>query len=141
MGRRNEQVASLLKAEVQAVIARGFADPRIRGLITVTSVDLVEEGHTAIVRVSILPEDKETLTMHGLHAAARHVRHEVSDRVALRVVPQLRFELDRGLKNQAAVYQALAEERERAGENNTGPTPPAPDQDGGEHSRSETDQG
>ncbi|MEO0511776.1 MAG: 30S ribosome-binding factor RbfA [Planctomycetota bacterium] len=110
MGRRDDQIASLLKAEVQAVVAKGFADPRIRGLITVTTVDLGEEGKTAVVRVSVLPEEREELTMHGLRAAAKHVRHEVSNRVALRAMPQLRFEVDRGLKNQAAVYRALAEE-------------------------------
>lgn len=108
MSRRSEQIAAVLQRESQAAIARGFQDPRIRGLITVTEVRLVESGKVAIIKVSIYPEERETLTMHGLHAAAKHLRHEISDRVALRSIPEIRFELDRGLKNQAKIYETLS---------------------------------
>lgn len=110
MSRRDEQIAAVLQREAQAAIARGFQDPRIRGLITVTGVRLMDSGRVAVIKVSIFPEDREKLTMHGLNAAARHLRHEISDRVALRSIPELRFELDRGLKNQAKIYEALNQE-------------------------------
>ncbi|RMD66822.1 MAG: ribosome-binding factor A, partial [Planctomycetota bacterium] len=68
----------------------------------------------ATVRVSVYPEEEETLTMHGLRSAARHIQHAISDKLDLRRTPELRFELDRGLKAQAAVLQALAQEKQRA---------------------------
>lgn len=118
MSRRVEQMASLLRTAVQEVITRGFQDPRIRGLITVTGVSLSADLKAATITVSVMPEDRQELTMHGLRAAARHIRHEVSERLDLRYTPDLHFRLDTQFKKQAAVFEALsrvAEERERLG--------------------------
>lgn len=108
MTRRAEQIASLLRTAVQEVIARGFQDPRIRGLITITDLTVSPDLKAATIMVSILPEDRQELTMHGLRAAATHIRHQISDRLDLRVTPDLHFKLDNSLKKQAGVFEALA---------------------------------
>lgn len=116
MSRRAEQIAALLRTALQEVFARGFQDPRIRGLITITSVTLSEDLRSATVMISVLPEERQELTMHGLSAAARHIRHEVSDKIDLRYTPDLYFRLDTSLKKQAGVFEALAkiaQEREQ----------------------------
>lgn len=118
MSRRAEQVASLLRTAIQEVIARGFQDPRIRGLITITELTVSPDLKTATIMVSVLPEERQDLTMHGLRAAATHIRHQVSDRLDLRVTPDLHFKVDSSLKKQAGVFEALArvaEEREAKG--------------------------
>jgi ribosome-binding factor A len=108
VSRRAEQTAATLQRAIQETIARGFQDPRIRGLITVTGVRMDSDLRTAIVSVSIYPEEAQKMTMHGLNSAARHIRHEVADAVAMRVVPELLFKLDESLKKQAAVLEAIA---------------------------------
>lgn len=116
MSRRAEQIAALLRTALQEVFARGFQDPRIRGLITITSVTLSEDLRSATVMISVLPEERQELTMHGLSAAARHIRHQVSDKIDLRYTPDLYFRLDTSLKKQAGVFEALAkvaQEREQ----------------------------
>lgn len=118
MSRRSEQIASMLQRSIQEVIDRGFHDPRISGLITVTGVRLPEDMKTASVTVSVMPADRQELTMHGLRSAAAHIRREVGELVAMRQVPQLHFKLDESLKKQAAVMAAIAKaaaEREAAG--------------------------
>lgn len=120
MNRRTAQVASALHRAIQQVMLRGLADPRITGSVTITSVDVSPDLRTATINVSIMPEDAESLTMHGLHDAVRHIRRQVGDLVDMPRVPELRFKLDRSLKEQAAVISAIARasaelaERERA---------------------------
>ncbi|MBX3362301.1 MAG: 30S ribosome-binding factor RbfA [Phycisphaeraceae bacterium] len=124
MTRRADQVASLVRGAVQDVLTKGFQDPRIRGLITITDVTVSPDLKAATIKVSVLPEDRQELTIHGLRAAARHIRHEVSEKLELRRTPDLHFKLDTSLKKQAGVYDALAQiarEREARGE------PPPPD--------------
>ncbi len=107
MNRRAQQLASTLDRAVRAVLARGLQDPRVRGLVTVTGVHVGEDLREAVVSVSILPQEYEELTVHGLEGAAAHIRHEVSELVEVRKVPTLRFRLDRSLKKEAAVLAAI----------------------------------
>jgi ribosome-binding factor A len=118
MSRRNEQLTSSIHRGVQSILDRGLQDPRVRGLITVTEVRLSQDMSEAVVVVSVLPEDKQDLTMHGLRAAASHVRHELSDLLELRRTPRLTFKLNKAFKKQAEVLRALTlveEERLRRG--------------------------
>ncbi len=112
MTRRAERVASAVHAAVQAVLSRGLSDPRVRGLITVTGVTVTDDLRQAFVRVSIMPAEHEELTMHGLRAAAAHVRHAIGDALELRRTPDIEFRLDRATKRQAAVLEALEQARQ-----------------------------
>jgi ribosome-binding factor A len=131
MSLRAQQTASVLHRAVQSVLVEGLADPRLDAMITVTDVKVTEDIRTAIVRVSISPERKEKLAMHGLQAAARHIRRKVADLVSIHHPPELVFKLDRGAKNEAAVLEALAkvraEGRDVAPEAEPPPTDPGPE--------------
>jgi ribosome-binding factor A len=109
-------MASTLREAIQQVISRGLADPRVRGLITVTGVRVTPDLAEAIVDISVLPASAQELTYHGLSAASAHIRHEVGELVEMRRMPAIRFNLDRTLKKEARVLDALrhvADERER----------------------------
>lgn len=130
MTQRTDQVASLLREAVQRVLARGLQDPRIRGLITVTSVNCAEDMTSATVYISVLPADRAELTLHGLRAAARHIRHTVGEQLSLRRMPELVFKPDRGAAVSAGVLGAIAEiAREREAREGSAPpdvSPPDP---------------
>lgn len=117
MSHRREQLTSTLQKELQAQLARGLNDPRVRGLITITEVEVTEDLTEAVARVSILPAEHEQLTMHGLQAATAHLRREAGKRIRSRRLPKLRFELDKGFKKQQAVMEALAKDRIQNEEN------------------------
>ncbi len=108
MSHRPEQVAATIRRAVQAVLDRGLQDPRVSGMVTVTAVKVSPDLRSATVSVSIYPADRQELTMHGLHSAAAHIRHDISDAVGFRRTPDLTFRLDESLKKQAAVLDAIA---------------------------------
>lgn len=112
MNRRLERVRSTLREAVQKVISRGLSDPRARGLITVTEVWVSDDLKNADIFISVLPEQHQDLTMHALRHAARHIRREAGELMALHQLPEFTFKLDTRLKQQAAVFEALAKARE-----------------------------
>lgn len=107
MPQRTEQVASVVRHAVQRVLSRGVNDPRVRGLVSVTKVDITPDLAEARVYVSILPAEHAELTMHGLRSAARHIQGEIADEVASRRLPRLVFKLDESLKKQAEIDAAI----------------------------------
>ncbi|MEO1236131.1 MAG: 30S ribosome-binding factor RbfA [Planctomycetota bacterium] len=122
MSQRKKQVESLLHRAVATVLQRGLADPRIKGLVSVTRVDASPDLKHAKVFVSVVPEHYESRTIHGLRDATMHVQRQVKNAVALRVVPHLRFEIDHDLKKQAAVFAAIDEGMQRTAERSPSPT-------------------
>lgn len=107
MNHRKEQRESVLLKATQEVLSRGLADPRIRGLLTVTGIRLTDDGKHAFISVSVLPEDRADLTMHGLKAATPHIRKDVMKKVRIREMPTLEFRLDDSVRRQAEVLGAI----------------------------------
>jgi ribosome-binding factor A len=113
MSHRHEQTESTLKRKIAEVIERGIGDPRIRGLISVTEVDVSPDRKQATVSVSVLPEEHAKLAIAGLQDAAKHIRSQVARSVAMRVMPTLTFRLDQTLKKQAEVFEAIRQGMDR----------------------------
>jgi len=113
MTHRIEQVESTLRKALAQVLQRRISDPRIRGMVSITEIDVSPDMKQAKVMVSVLPEEFAKRTLAGLRAADRHIQSEVKKLVALRLVPHLRFELDSSLKRAEEVYEAIDDARER----------------------------
>lgn len=125
MSIRTERISATIRKALQEAIARGVHDPRVRGIVTVTAVEVSPDLRTAIVRVSVLPESAQELTLHGLVSAAGRLRRAVGDAVRMKRVPDLTFQLDDSLKRQAKVLSAIARAREEQAESAEG-EPSAP---------------
>jgi ribosome-binding factor A len=111
MTQHADQISSVLCRAVQNVISRGLNDPRVRGLISVTRVELSQDMGDATIFVSVMPDEHASLTLHGLRHAAKHIRTEVGRTVRLRRMPRFAFKLDGSLKKEAAVIAAINEAR------------------------------
>ncbi|MFN3168432.1 MAG: 30S ribosome-binding factor RbfA [Phycisphaeraceae bacterium] len=107
MTHRIEQIESTLRKALAQVLQRKLSDPRIRGLVSITDVDVSPDMKHATVAVSVLPEAYARRTLAGLRAADRHIQSEVKRLVALRLVPHLWFELDASLKKAEEVFEAI----------------------------------
>jgi ribosome-binding factor A len=129
MSTRTDRLASVIHHAVQQVITRGLQDPRIRGLISVTKVEVTPDLGEAKVCVSVLPVAQQELTLHGLREAAGHIQHAIAPEIAARRMPRLRFVVDDSLKRQAALDAALrgAETVREGMEENAGFTNPDED--------------
>lgn len=126
MSQRQKQIESLLQRAVASVLQRGLADPRIKGLVGVTRVDVSPDLRNATVFVSIIPENYESRTIHGLQDATMHIQHLVKKAVALRLVPHLTFKVDHDLKKQAELYAAIEEGMKRTNASSPVPDPTTP---------------
>jgi ribosome-binding factor A len=107
MTRRLDQLTADVERGVRDVLARGLADPRVSGLITVTGVRILPDMSRAIIDISILPEDRQELTFHGVASAASWIRREVADVVRARTLPTFVFRLDTRMKKEAAIIREL----------------------------------
>ncbi|MEM1354610.1 MAG: 30S ribosome-binding factor RbfA [Planctomycetota bacterium] len=110
MTHRIEQAESTLRKALAQVLQRRISDPRIRGLVSITHLDISPDLKNAKVYISVLPGEFEKRTVAGLRAADRHIQNEVKKLVALRVVPHLQFELDSSLKCADAVFDAMSQD-------------------------------
>lgn len=133
MRRRSLQIASNIQRELQNRLARGLADPRIKGLITVTKVELTDDLKHAKAYISVMPDEHANLTMHGLTSATRKLRKEVMDRIHIKEMPTLKFVYDQGHKAQMEVMALLEKDRqEREGISASQPVDESSEQEGRE---------
>lgn len=124
MSHRPEIMASSIQRAVQEILARGLQDPRVSGLITVTGVQVTTDLKIATISISVLPEEKQDLTFHGIKAAARFIRREAGERIDTKQLPEFHFRLDLGVKKEAAVLRELERvRRERESGEGKAPTP------------------
>ncbi|MBA2627355.1 MAG: 30S ribosome-binding factor RbfA [Gemmatimonadales bacterium] len=106
--RRPEQVAETLRQVIADALARGeIRDPRI-GFATVTRVDVTQDLSHAKIFVTIAGEEEERLaSIEGLRSAAGFLRSRIARVLTTRSVPELHFELDRGLQHAARINELL----------------------------------
>ena len=112
MSRRTEQISSVLREEIQRVIDRGINDPRVSGMVTVTEVRVSEDMADATIMVSVLPAERQDLTLHGIRAAGAYIRKQAGQNVRTRKLPRFHFDVDTSSKKQAEVMAALRKVRE-----------------------------
>ena len=106
---RPDRIASLLAQIVQERILRGFADPRIRGMVSITKVDVASDLRTAMIQISVLPDIYGPRTISGLRSVAGMLRRTIRDQTSMRRVPDLQFRLDDSLKQAASLDEAIRE--------------------------------
>ena len=118
--RRPDRVAEAIREEVAGFLADGVKDPRVRGLVTVTGVDITRDLRHAKIFVSIMGSDAERdETLEGLSAVAAHLRGRVGRALRLRVAPEIAFRSDPSIAHAARIETLLEEvrrERDAGGE-------------------------
>lgn len=112
---RTERVAEAIRHAVATFLTAELRDPRI-GFVTVTGVRVSRDLTHAWIAVSVMgvPEEEER-SLAGLASAAGRLRAELARELRLRVVPELHFELDRGLAHAARINQVLKKLEEDGG--------------------------
>jgi ribosome-binding factor A len=105
--RRPEQMAETLRQVITDALAREVRDPRV-GFVTVTAVLVTNDLSHARVMVSVPGEDAEKArALEGLQSAAGFLRSRAARALTTRTVPELHFELDRGLEHAARINELL----------------------------------
>lgn len=119
--RRPGQVAEIVRQVLAEALAREIRDPRV-GLVTLTRVDVSGDlSHAKVyVMVNELGKTGEEGkageqgkagegALEGLKSAAGFLRSKVAKALTTRTIPELHFELDRGLEHAARINAVLAD--------------------------------
>ena len=108
-GRRPEQIGQTVRQVVAEVLSREVRDPRV-GFVTVTAVDVSGDLSHAKILVSVMGDDAEKArALEGLRSAAGFLRTRLTKALSTRTVPELHFEIDRGLEHAARINALLAD--------------------------------
>ena len=109
--RRPEQMAETLRQVLADAMSRELRDPRI-GFVTLTGVLVSPDLSHARIMVSVPGDQAEKdRALEGLQSAAGFLRSRAARALTTRTVPELHFELDRGLEHAARINELLDEIR------------------------------
>lgn len=105
--RRPEQVAETLRQVITDALVREVRDPRV-GFVTVTGLLVTNDLSHARVMISVPGEEADKArALEGLQSAAGFLRSRAARALTTRSVPELHFELDRGLEHAARISELL----------------------------------
>ena len=109
---RTRQVGSLLTRVIQDRLARGLADPRMRGMVSVTEVEPSSDLRSAVVKVSVLPAEYGKRVLQALKSARGLLQRQIKQETSLKHVPELSFKLDDSIKRDAEIARVLREDED-----------------------------
>lgn len=95
---RPEQVAETVRQVVADLLTREVRDPRV-SRVTVTGVRVTADLSHAEVRIIVGDPAEQERALEGLRSAAGFLRSRVAKALTTRIVPELAFEIDRGLEH------------------------------------------
>jgi ribosome-binding factor A len=115
--RRPDRVAEAIREEVATFLRVGAKDPRLKGFVTVTAVDVTRDLRHATVFVSVMGDAADVrATFEGLASVAAHLRSRLGKSLGLRNAPEVHFKADESIARASRIEQLLAQVRdERAG--------------------------
>ncbi len=123
MSRRTLRINELLREELSVLLQRNVRDPRLNRMLSVTSVSVSSDLKEATVHVSTMGTDEEkSEVFQGLQAAGSFLRKSLGNRLSLRYIPRLAFQMDDSIERGARLNSILnnldlpEEEPEAAGE-------------------------
>ena len=104
---RVSRVGEQIKKELSFLIQRELKDPRI-GFVTITAVELSGDLQIAKVYVSILGDGTQRAdSLLALDKAKGHLRFELGQRMKLRHIPEISFQIDTSLDHSEHISKLL----------------------------------
>jgi ribosome-binding factor A len=105
---RVERVNSLIQRELSDLLRKEIKDPRLSGMISITSVDTAPDLETAKVFVSSLGGVAEKEEILGtLTRASGFLRMELGKSLKMRYTPKLDFYWDESIERGAHILDLL----------------------------------
>jgi ribosome-binding factor A len=106
---RTRRVAERIQVELAEILTKETEDPRLRAL-SVTASKISRDLSSARIWVSgRMTPDEEKSVLAALEHAAPFFRTLLAPRLGLRIVPTLRFEIDRTIEAGARIEELLRE--------------------------------
>jgi ribosome-binding factor A len=107
-------VAEIVRQVLAEAIGREVRDPRV-GFVTLTRVDVSGDlSHAQVFVMAQGDEAERQRALEGLQSAAGFLRGKIAKALATRTIPELHFELDRGLEHATRINAVLADLKREA---------------------------
>lgn len=106
---RREQLSSLIQQELGRIIAKEIEFPQ-GVLATISSVELSKDFGKAAVWVSVIPEESGGEVLKILEKARGFLRHELGEKLRVRVTPRVGFTIDHGGEYAARIEKISLDE-------------------------------
>jgi len=103
---RMDRIADLMHRSIAKILREEFKDPRI-GWVTIVSVEVSRDLAHAKVYVTVLEEEKVTLTLELLNKASGFFRSHLADLMHLRIVPKPHFIYDESIVRGTRILSLL----------------------------------
>lgn len=108
MSRRTLRVNELLREELSVLLQRNVRDPRLNRMLSITSVSVSSDLKQATVFVSAMgTEEEKSEVQRGLEAAGSYLRRNLGERLSLRFIPRLTFQLDDSIERGAKLNSII----------------------------------
>ena len=115
MSRRVDRINGLLREEISRLLSREIKDPRLSGLLTITQVSTSSDLRNAKVYLSVLGSDEEnTAALRGIQSAATFMRKQLRERLRLKYVPFLTFEIDNSMETSDHIFRLMDQARQES---------------------------
>lgn len=110
MTRRTERLGELLRAELSDLIRREVKDPRVGDMVTISSVTVSADLRQAKVMISMYGGlEERNAAIQGLRTARGFLQRHLLERLKVRRIPTLDFELDRSIERGAHILQMISD--------------------------------
>lgn len=113
--RRPDRVGDEICREVASLLVSKIKDPRVAG-VTVLHASVTPDLSQARIFYSVLDDTAVEEAAKGLASAKGFLRSSLAKKLALRVVPELKFTLDRSLVEQEKLERIFKEIHQEQGD-------------------------
>jgi len=105
-GYRSGRLGEEIRRIISDLLLREIKDPRLSGIVSISAVEVTEDGSFATVYVTVLGKnaseessgDEKNDVLAAFRSAKGLIRHEIGKQVKLRHVPDLVFKMDTSLE-------------------------------------------
>ena len=108
MSRRTDQVAELIRQEINNILIRDFEPPR-GSLISVAEVTVSPDLKNATAYLSVLPENKTGTALEVVRKFTEHIQRKINTKLKMKIIPRIHWEVDERAKKYQAIDEALQE--------------------------------
>ena len=110
--RRGERLSGEFQKEISSIISNKLRNkfPELSAIISVTEADVAPDLKSAKIFISIFDtnEEKSKNSFNIIKQNAGFIRHELSQIMHLRTIPELRFHLDESMEYGAKIDKILS---------------------------------
>lgn len=108
--RRVSRISTEIKRVISQLITESIKDPRVNELTTITDVEVTNDLSFAKVYVGVFGDDEAKAdAIEGLENAKGFIKRELGQKIELRHIPELIFEIDETIEQGNKIESLIKE--------------------------------